>query len=1156
MPFLKALTLHMYCITTCIILITILFSSSAKSESNNASTVQTTDDPDTNQDELDQDNNSQPEYVEDSALLSDSMTALHSLKGVSSLIRTPQGSDTVIDRQAVVNLSGRTVVSVTANNPPTGFDPTTDAAIPLGIPFHASIVRAAVLRLFKTGKYRDIKIGANPIGSDQVELIIDVLPMLRIKKLTVTGNVNLKNDDAARLLDYNSGRTVYPDTEVLGVYKKRILDKLGEIGYREAQAELSLLTTSEPGAVELLVDIKEGKPDIYSPIILRNIPLDVPTNLLGKKYKIIRNQDNLDILSKKIIAKLSNFGYLDAVLTSSTEKQTGKNTYELTLLLEPKIKSKISFNGNKHFLSHELTELLNTDGSLKTDAETVKKNSAKIRQHLIEHGFLFAEVSAIRRCLDGKNISILPYDKICPKSFSEQELEFRIVEGSNIDVVDVRFLGNTRFESAELKQEVFAFITEKNKTDSLFQPISAETLDTMGISDKRRFDEVRTPKYREPRYRKQRLYVPEQYAEVASHITSVYQEQGYLSAAVRDTCDLQTVKPIKHKGMVFLPTRITRIEDELMENAKESESPCIFVNRELSQMMIIMTVEEGPKTSISEIKFRGNSRIASSVLQEITGISVGDPFNEYQMREASRKLTERYRSLGHMFVEISWQRDFSVDMQRAAVNYNIIEGPIAKVGQIRIEGAEVTSKKIIRERLSLNSDDVITPDRLDKSQTLLMELGIFDGVTVEMISPEIAESQKNIRVQVKESKLQHLELRWGIATVEGLRGAIEYGFGNLGGFALNATLRARANYRVFFFGNPDFEARYKEMSFVEQLEHHVLVGLGSPHIPKTDGVLGWGIDLIKERLNKPGFSASRFTSFLKLPVKIALGPKYPLGLVITGKYGIEYNLDISAGIKTENPVLMRYLRLPQGTSAFSVLGLSIALDLRDSPFNPTKGFYLAIEADWVKSFSFIADSAKDWIEGDPIPIEKQSNLIRMMSTVSGYVPIFSTGLVLAMSVSVGYVFHLKSESTTWPDRYFYVGGVNTLRGFPEDDLVPEDIYQRWKSMLNNYGSDIDELLNNRGGEAMFLTRAELRFPLAAGFYGAGFAEFGNLWRDRKKLSPVVFEPEFKINLRPVAGLGLRYQTPLGPISFDLGINLKRRPTELPLSWYISIGTAF
>ncbi len=91
---------------------------------------------------------------------------------------------------------------------------------------------------------------------------------------------------------------------------------------------------------------------------------------------------------------------------------------------------------------------------------------------------------------------------------------------------------------------------------------------------------------------------------------------------------------------------------------------------------------------------------------------------------------------------------------------------------------------------------------------------------------------------------------------------------------------------------------------------------------------------------------------------------------------------------------------------------------------------------------------------------------------------------------------------------------------------------------------------------MFLFRTELRYPLAKGFLGAIFGELGNLWRYRGQTRPFLLHPTFKVNLRPVAGAGIRYQTPLGPVSFDLGVNLDQRPTEQPFAWYISIGTAF
>jgi outer membrane protein assembly factor BamA len=1093
-----------------------------------------------------------------SASLLDELSILSNQK----LLNFPADGKNRFDRDAVKALYGRTIIRVVAAGTFEGFTPVEDAKILPGSIFRAASARAAVNRLYATGKYRDIEIGARPVGNTDVELIITVSPMLRIRRLTILGNNALKDDEVARIIEYTSGRTIEPDPEILRTMRQKLLLRLGEMGYLEATCELSLVTTDEPGGVELLVKITEGEPDRYVSIEIRGIPDDVPPFVTRIAPGIIKTAETPSKLGRNLLAKLAEAGYPDATLLPFEERRIGRYEFGLTLTVHSGIRSEIAFIGNHHFLSQDLLEWIQKDGPIKTDIDSLNKNAARIRRHLVEYGFLFAEVSFKRQCIEGERIVTAANNDVCDAEKGSQKILFRIEEGKVVEVVNAVFPGNRRLTDKELEEELFAFIAEQNKSENLFQPIASDTMDDLGISDKQRVPKSSESDFKVPRFRRQRVYVKEQYLEAADHLTNIYQEQGYLSATVKDTCDMESEGPVTFRGVNYFPIELPPESAESNEEEALSQLPCVFINRERDQLVVQMTVTEGPRTEISEVRFEGNRQLTSSKLQHISGISVGGPYNEYRLREASRKMAETYRSQGYMFADVKWNKAFSRDMRRSAVTFIVGEGPLTKVGLIRIEGAESTSHRLILERITLQQGDIVTPDEIEKSQTLLMELGIFDGATVQMTSPEIAEPKKNLKITVVESKPQYLELKWGVATVEGVRGSLEYGFNNLGGLALSATLRARANYRLFFFGNPDFEERYKEMSLAEQLEHHVLLGLGSVDVPRTRGLLGWGVDVVKEQINKPGFSANRLTAFLRMNSKIALSRKYPRGLIFTAKGGMEYNLDISPGT-TMNPALQDYMRLPEGESAFSVAGLSAALDLRDSPFNPTRGFYLAVEGDWVYSLPFIQNNGSDMTTDGPVPVTWKSNLIRFQSTLSGYVPIFKTGVVLAMSVTLGYIFHLSSESITWADRYFYVGGVDTLRGFPEDDLIPEDIYQQWKSIIlkNNCEQDINcledvnDLLDNRGGEAMFLTRLELRVPLAKGFLAAGFAEFGNLWRDRKEMAPIVFDP-FKIQLRPVVGVGLRYETPLGPISFDLGVNLDRRYTELPLSWYISIGTAF
>ena len=99
-----------------------------------------------------------------------------------------------------------------------------------------------------------------------------------------------------------------------------------------------------------------------------------------------------------------------------------------------------------------------------------------------------------------------------------------------------------------------------------------------------------------------------------------------------------------------------------------------------------------------------------------------------------------------------------------------------------------------------------------------------------------------------------------------------------------------------------------------------------------------------------------------------------------------------------------------------------------------------------------------------------------------------------------------------------------MRGYLEDELIPQDVAEPSKTSIPN--------AIVRSGDAFVLFRAELRFPLYGELRGGVFTDIGNLWADAENLDP--FE------LRPTAGVGLRLDTPVGPIALDWGFNLDPR----------------
>jgi outer membrane protein assembly factor BamA len=1064
---------------------------------------------------------------------------------------------------------GKIITNVTAVDPPSGYKPVDDADIPTGVPLDPSIVREAVIRLWDTGSYRNVRISARPDMDDGIELLIHIEPMLRIKRLQITGNQALDNDDIARAIVYKPDRTIVPDPEVLRTLRNKLLEIYAARGYRAARATLRIETTDRPGSVVLVVDIDEGKPDRYTQIKIPGLPdelyVDRMARNIGLKKKTVRDTARVEKAITKLTAELASAGYLDAKIKDYLERRIGRYKIEITIPVEAGIKTDVSFEGNAHFRSRELRKVMLVKGQMKTSPESVHQGLIRVTNHYQKNGFFHVALSPVRVCMNARGTShAREIATPCDLDAIRQKIHVTILEGPTVEVVKILVKGNTFFTTRYLEEELYAFMREKEKQEDVFQPLTTETVDQLGLSDKRPDHLGRPRGAKAPRFGRGRHYVPKYYLEGVDHIVGIYQEKGFLDARATDACNLKNLSPRRIKNLRFSPFEVPLSETSQSER-EEIGSPCVLIDEDQDQLVVVVTINEGVQTQLSEITFEGQTAFSGSKLQEITGLSRSDPYNEYRIREGAREIEKLYRSHGYMFVKANWESSFSADMRRARVSLEITEGPQARVGRIRVDGAETTSERLIRERLTLKPGDLITPKEIEKSQDRMTALGVLDSAIIQMVSPEIPSALKNLKVQVTEGKAQYLELRGGLATVDGIRGGFEYGYRNLGGWAINARFRVRANYRLFIIGNELFAAYYENLdSLIEKLEWHLLAGVGQPHFPGTRGLLGWDVTLIAKQENEPAYSARQLSPTLSLKSAHGIGDKYRHAIVLELRNGVEINnirvLALEALEANESPsystdpVYEKYLRMPQGESTFWVTGIGVTLDFRNHPFNPSKGLYVSVNGDYVLSIeNALQDEAKTIADGD---VDATSNLIRAQATISGYVPFGDSGLVLALSGTFGYIFHLSKDSITWADRYFYIGSVETLRGFSEDSLIPEDSYQYWKSTLNNASDETNGLLISPGGQSIFLLRSELRIPLPMSFTGTVFGEIGNIWRNQAEIANMIEFQPLKINLRPVVGLGLHYMTPIGPLSFDLGINCNRRPHEVPLAWYFSIGSAF
>ncbi len=117
---------------------------------------------------------------------------------------------------------------------------------------------------------------------------------------------------------------------------------------------------------------------------------------------------------------------------------------------------------------------------------------------------------------------------------------------------------------------------------------------------------------------------------------------------------------------------------------------------------------------------------------------------------------------------------------------------------------------------------------------------------------------------------------------------------------------------------------------------------------------------------------------------------------------------------------------------------------------------------------------------------------------------------------------------------FFAGGPTSHRAFRVDDL----------------GIEGRTLFEGRpvGGNALVLFNLDYRFPLAGPVGGLLFFDAGNVWAEP---GDVRFS-----DLRPGAGLGVSYLSPIGPIQLGVGWKLDRQPGESGSRVFVSVGHPF
>lgn len=993
------------------------------------------------------------------------------------------------------------------------------------------LARRALSELADTGRYADVRAEAEPDGPDAAVLRLSVLPRRIVTQVRIIG-APLPEDDVLRAGGVDPGSEV--TAPELAALAERVQAFCARRGFPRAVVTPDAIDTDDELRVVVALRVDPGAPRTIaarifhvSPAKSEGLRLLLATYAVNAKDRA--DEDAAEKADRDLSDLLRQRGFHQAEVSHRLPETGDFPDLEVDVRAGPLVR--LVFEGNRRFDRHELEDALELEEAEDRSPGTL---ATRIEKYYVDRGYFDVRVTPLVRGA---------------KSAATNDLVFQIREGEPVQVIGREYPCLTGERTAnDVGAEIDSFLSEALPGTGIVGPVDPAAVDSaLGPTGT---TGARVP----PREGNPwRTYSAEIYERATRHLQELYRSEGYLSATVgpftpiRRACSSRSPPgqciPL---GAIVRPRVVCPKGSEVPVADPPPPPSCTRDPRRGTtcdpQMILQIPVKLGPRAVLWDVLFEGNTILVEKELSQIAELDLGTPVSQVELEKARRRVLDEYADRGFAFATVELRLELSPDKTRARARFVISERELVSVKDVVVRGARRTNEALILSRVVLKRGDLYRRGDVRATEERLATLGVFSSVNVALEDPEVFAREKVVIVTVRERAPQYLDVRPGFSTGDGFRVTFEYGHRNIGGQAIKLTLRVQLGLLPDFLIIEDQVRRnFQALPLEQRLERRNSISLELPEVG-LGPLFPLGIDLIDVRDNARDFGLTKDAAIGTLSYR-------PTTRFVT-QVGASLELNdarIFAGDETiaeyiaQNPGTSLRLRVPDGKTYAFAQRTNFTWDRRDNPFDATAGTFLSAGVEHVHAAP--RDSSATIT----------SEFLRLTSRVAGYLRLTQRGLALAMSLRLGYNVQLASGSQTYPDRLFFFGGVDTIRGFLQDSVIPQDIAERIISDQARAGApgvDDAQILTAskvpiRGGDVLLNPRLELRIPLTGIFQTALFLDSGNVWLDPRNVRPYI--------LRYAAGTGLRATTPVGPLALDFGVNLDRRDWEDPFAFHFSIG---
>jgi outer membrane protein insertion porin family len=566
--------------------------------------------------------------------------------------------------------------------------------------------------------------------------------------------------------------------------------------------------------------------------------------------------------------------------------------------------------------------------------------------------------------------------------------------------------------------------------------------------------------------------------------------------------------------------------------------------------IISFTIEEGDQYKFGVVDIQSTvNAVPPASLRPILRVAPGQIYNADLVEKTVEEVTIDVAKRGYPFASVKPRGDRDFERKLVNVVFTLEEGPHAYIERINVRGNTKTRDYVIRREFDIVEGDAYNHALIDRAERRLKNLGYFKNVKISS-EPGSAPDRIIVNVDVEEQSTGEFSFSAGYSTADGIIGEVAVGERNLLG--TGDVARAAVQYGS--------RSRGFNLSFVEPyfLGQRLALGLdifakettAATYVSYTSSTYGGGVrlgipitDYLSTQVRYQGYSqkiqlpqqfnncnninpdgvntfptADRQAGF----IDPTTGAPFATNCYADGEASLAVRKELAAG-----PVFV------------SLVGYGFSYNTLDNTRNPTSGLLVSLSQDFAG------------VGGD-VQFVKTTADIKLYDEIL-------PDVVGLLRFQAGHATGWGGQSLRMLDHF--QGGPNMVRGFAPAGFGPRDLTS---------GTNQDAL----GGSIFWAATLEFQTPLwfAPKDFGMKFATFADAGQLLDYVGPLSWAqtgetlttclggtPGQFCNdnmIRSSAGVGLIWDSPFGPLRFDLAYPITKQSYDHTQIFRFGGGTKF